>query len=132
MTNSRKLELIRVSELLPIENFGPKKATNLRDKIFNEGKWIRPICVHKFMNNVIVMDGHHRLAAAKKLQCKYIPCIFYSYDEVEVSSMRKNYEITVKDILDRALSGNIYPYKTVKHEFPGGYQSCNIRMVDLY
>jgi len=118
------MKFIEIDKLIITEGFGPKKVKSLKNKILKDGIWIRPICVDK--KYFLIMDGHHRFEVAKQLGFKHIPCKLYNYDEVEVRSMRKNYRITKKLIIKRALSGNVYPYKTVKHKFPGGYPKSNV------
>jgi len=118
------MRFIEIDKLIVTEGFGSKKVKSLKNKILKDGIWIRPICVDK--KYFLIMDGHHRLEVAKQLGFKYIPCKLYNYDDVEVRSMRKNHIVTKELIIKRALSGNVYPYKTVKHIFPGGYPKSNV------
>ena len=125
------MKLIKVEKLLPIEGYGPKKAEKLGKKILKDGQWTRPVCVFKLQTKTIIMDGHHRVEAAKILGLKRIPCEFYTYDEVELKSMRKQYNVTDIEIIQRALSGDLYPYKTVRRVFPGGYPECEVNLEEL-
>jgi len=118
------MKFIKIDRLICIEKFGPKKVKKLKNKILKDGVWIRPICIDK--KRFLIMDGHHRFEVAKQLGFKYIPCKLYSYSEVEVRSMRKNHTITKELIIKKVLSGDVYPYKTVKHKFPGGYPCSDV------
>ncbi len=65
-----------------------------------------------------VLDGHHRLNAAKKLGYRYIPVFFVDYADdrtITVTSFRKDFKVTKVDVVERGLSGSKYPPKTSKH-----------------
>tara|TARA_B100001059_G_C17809085_1_gene571098 strand:+ start:889 stop:1296 length:408 start_codon:yes stop_codon:yes gene_type:complete len=121
---SREIVLISVDKLKHIEGFGKKRIIWLKNKILEEGVWTVPLKISD--EHFLVMDGNHRMEAAKILELKYVPCLVYSYDEVKVWSLRKNQIVTSDLIIKNSLSGSIYPYKTAKHEFPdGGDIVCN-------
>ena len=78
------------------------------------------------------MDGQHRMEVAKNLGLNVVPCLLYDYKDVEVWSLRENYEVTQKLIVERALAENIFPYKTAKHRFPYGANAvCKIPLDEL-
>ena len=80
----------------------------------------------------LVMDGQHRMEASKVLHLKKVPAIRFSYASVEIWSLRPGkYEFDWRAVVDRALSGDIYPYKTVKHRFPIGIPRCDFSLEDL-
>ena len=113
--------LIEIEKLRPIEGHGKKRVEWLKNKILEEG-WTKPIVVEK--DNYLVMDGMHRLEAAKELNLTYVPCQLFAYGDVEVWSLRRNHVVTREIVTHRALSGDIYPYKTAKHRFPLEIQAC--------
>lgn len=117
MTNlNREVVLIQTEKLLHIEDYGRKRVEWLKDKIIAEELWTVPLKLDR--DNYLVMDGQHRMEVAKAIGLKFVPCILYSYDEVKVWSLRDNHEVDQYSIVERALCGNIYPYKTAKHSFP--------------
>ena len=127
---SRKIELIEVEKLRHIEGFGKKRIIWLKNKILKEGFWTTPLKISN--EHFLVMDGNHRMEAAKILELKYVPCLSYDYDEVEVWSLRKNQIVTRELIIKNSLSGSIYPYKTAKHGFPDGMNiTCNYHLDEL-
>ena len=78
------------------------------------------------------MDGQHRMEVAKEIGLSVVPCLVYSYEEVEVWSLRKNYEVNAELIIERVLNNNIYPYKTAKHAFPDGSDlTCEFTLDEL-
>jgi hypothetical protein len=119
-----------VDKLCHIEDYNPDRVKWLADKITKEGVWTMPLCVDSSIG--AVMDGQHRLEAAKLLKLSKVPAIVFNYDEVDVWTLRPGaVEVSVNDILARAQSGNIYPYKTAKHEFPYKIPRCNIELSTL-
>ena len=126
----REIELIKISNLRHIEDYGRNRAKWLRDKILEEGIWTVPLKIEKNLN--LVMDGQHRMEVAKEIGLSVVPCLVYSYEEVKVWSLRKDYEVTAKMIVDRVLNDDIYPYKTAKHAFPDGSETtCEFTLDEL-
>lgn len=115
---TRDITLIEVCKLRHIEDYGRKRVAWLKEKIINENNWTVPLKIET--NNYLIMDGQHRMEVAKLLNLKYVPCLLYSYEEVDVWSLRESHVVTAKSVIERALAGNIYPYKTAKHAFPDG------------
>jgi L-serine kinase (ADP) len=129
-TLHRKIELIETDTLLHIEDYGRKKVEWLKNKITEEGFWTVPLKLDK--EHHLVMDGQHRMEVAKAIGLKFVPCMLYTYDEVNVWSLRSNHKVDQHSIIKRALSGDIYPYKTAKHSFPdSGDVTCCFSLEEL-
>ncbi len=126
---SNGIHLISVDKLKHIEGFSSKKVENLTRKILQDGRWTRPICVEK--NHWLVLDGQHRLEVAKHMGFKYIPSMLFNYCDVKFWSLRDNHEVSIGLVCEKALSGDIYPYKTVKHDFVIPIQPCDFRISEL-
>lgn len=125
------MKLVNINLLKHIESFSEKRVTNMKQKMLKTGIWEKPICVEK--KHFLILDGQHRFEIAKKLGLKYIPCEFFDYDDknVVIWSLRKDYLVSKDLVINRALSGNIYPYKTAKHKFPQKINKCMIRLEEL-
>lgn len=123
------MELIEISKLKPIEGHGKRRVQNIKRKILNDGVWNKPICVEK--NYLLVLDGMHRFEIAKELGFVFIPCELFNYDDVEVWSLRENHIVTREIVIKKALAGDIYPYKTVKHKFVSGVSGCSFNFDTL-
>ena len=129
-TTIRQIYLVEVNKLRHIERFSQKRVQWLKEKIIREGVWTVPIKIDDQHN--LVMDGQHRMEVAKSLGFKVVPCLKYSYQEVEVWSLRNNHEVTSELIIKKALSENIYPYKTAKHGFPDSEDArCEYEIIEL-
>lgn len=112
------MKLVKLTLLKHIEAFSPTRVANMTRKIRDRGILERPICVEE--NHWLILDGQHRYQVAKALGLKYIPCQLFDYSDEDllVWSLRDDCEVSKELVIERSLSGNIYPYKTAKHKFP--------------
>ena len=126
----REIVMVEVEKLRHIEGFSQKRVEWLKEKVTSEGIWTVPLKIDDEYH--LVMDGQLRMEVALSLGLSVVPCFKYSYEEVEVWSLRDNHEVTPKLIIEKALTENIYPYKTAKHGFPdSGDIRCNFELSEL-
>lgn len=111
-----KLSMIDPKKLLHIEGYSKRRVEWLKKKIIAEGVWTKPLAIER--THKLVLDGQHRMEVARALGLKKVPCALFDYDEVEVWSLRDNHEVSRELVIEKSLSGDIYPYKTAKHRFP--------------
>ena len=106
---------IRIEELREHEEIRPDYLEELKNEILSDGMLKMPIAVDK--STCIILDGHHRLHALKKIGCKKIPVILGDYQspEIEVIPWREGEKVTKKMIIDTALTGKRMAPKTSKH-----------------
>ncbi len=123
------ITLVPVGELRHIEGFSQKRVDWLTAKIVAEQVWNKPIVVDS--DYLLVMDGQHRMEVARRLGLILVPAMKYRYTEVEIWSLRDNHDVTTEAVIERALSGEIYPYKTVKHAFPQPIPSVSYSLDQL-
>jgi L-serine kinase (ADP) len=123
------IQMVKTSLLRHIEGFSEKRVCWLRDKILKEGIWVKPLALDQEHN--LVLDGQHRMEVALSIGLKCVPAVKYDYSSVKVWSLRENYEFDWVRVVDTVLSGTIYPYKTVKHEFGPSFPSCNHPLDEL-
>ena len=67
-----------------------------------------------------ILDGHHRRYAANRLGLKRVPCYLINYLEdssIQVYSRRPDIFVDKKEVVRVALSENIFPHKTTRHEY---------------
>lgn len=104
-----------LSELIPSEKISEESANNLYEEIFKSQVWKHPVLID--VNTNVILDGHHRFSVAKKLQLKYIPCILVDFNSsiISVTSWKTREKLCKSMILDRALSGDLFDYKTTKN-----------------
>ena len=123
------IHLIETKKLKHIEDFSRNKVKKLVSKILNEGMWTSPICVER--NHWLVLDGQHRFEVAKELGIKYIPAMLFNYSEIRYWPLRDNYTVSIEIICDKSLSGDIFPFKSVKHDFNTKILSCKYPIDNL-
>jgi hypothetical protein len=123
------IELVKVDTLKHIEGFSRRRVEWLMAKILQEKVWTKPIAID--IRHLLVLDGQHRMEVALALQLKMIPAVKYDYSSVEVWSLRKKYKIDWQLVTEKALAGDIFPYKTVKHRFLETAPLCHYTLEEL-
>ena len=126
---NNKIELININELFPIEGFINERKNKLYKKILNFKIWNTPIIIEK--NHNLILDGHHRFQVAKLLNLDLIPCIKINYEDVDIWSLRYDIFFNKNDVIQRAKKGQIYPSKTVKHDFDFLVGNCSYSFKEL-
>jgi hypothetical protein len=107
--------LVELEALKEHEEIRPDYLEELKNEILSDGILKMPIAVDK--KTYIILDGHHRLHALKKIGCKRIPAILFDYQspEIEVLPHREGEIVTKEMIIQTALAGRRMPPKTSKH-----------------
>jgi len=110
-----EISLIDLDELKEHEQIRPEYLEELKDEILSDGILKMPIAIDKA--TCIILDGHHRLHALRRIGCKRIPCILFDYQsaEIEVLPQREGETVTKEMIIETALAGRRMPPKTSKH-----------------
>ena len=119
---SEDIGLIAVGTLRDTEEVDEAHVAWLIDTIRRDGVWRVPICVERIHR--LVMDGHHRTEAARRMGLRRVPCLRFDYGQVRVYSRRPGLQVTPEDVIARGLSGRIYPVKSTRHEFPCPLPDC--------
>lgn len=133
----RPVFLLPAQILLTCEEIDRNRLDDIKHAIQHSGRWTRPLVVSCFHH--VLMDGHHRLAAALELDLFWLPCVVYSYSEVTIVARRPGYNTTPQEIIKRAHTRTLYPTKTTRHIFPDRafehpenvWQSISIPLADL-
>lgn len=139
MWDEQDVAIVPITWLKPHEEVHPRK---LRDLLHMSEKWqaIRsPILVDK--NTGVILDGHHRHAAAQRLELDFVPVIAIDYlledsCSVEPRQGKGLTSITKKQVIEVGLSEENLPCKSTKHhwadELPVIWQSFeSLRNTDL-
>jgi ParB-like chromosome segregation protein Spo0J len=104
-----------IEELREHEEIRPDYLEALKDEILGDGILKMPICIDK--KTCVILDGHHRLQALKRLGYTKIPCVLVDYQspDIRVIAWREGEQITKERIIEIALSEKKMPSKTSKH-----------------
>jgi hypothetical protein len=128
-----KKEIVLVSSALlrAHERARKKHVDHMEEEIRRDGYVTHPLLVDK--NTMIVLDGHHRLAALRRMGMSRIPVSFVDYKSpsIKVSSWRKGERITKKKVRDAGLSGKLLPIKTSRHIYSRKAIETIVKLEDL-
>jgi hypothetical protein len=125
-----KVEMVDPRRLRHIEGWSPRRVAWLRDKIAREGRWTKPLAIDD--RDDLVLDGQHRLEVALALGLARVPAVRFRYADIPIRSLRPaKYTFTWEDVAARALRGEPYPYKTVKHDFAAPLPAIDVPLPEL-
>ena len=124
--------LLDLEELKEHEEIRPDYLEELKNEILCDGILKMPIAVDK--ETYIILDGHHRLHALKRIGCKKIPVILFDYQspEIEVIPHREGERITKEMVIQTALTGKRMPPKTSKHMIRIDGELQHISILETY
>ena len=124
--------LLGVDQILPTEESDPDLVEALLTEISVTGIWTHPVLVDD--KSFAVMDGHHRVAVAKRLGLRTVPAVLLSYDDsrVRLESWRDNEVFTPEEVRERALSGRLLPSKSTRHIIEPWPPQTRVQLAHLY
>lgn len=117
------IRAVRASEIVC-----EQAVARLAGDIARDGVWTHPIAVCELTG--LVMDGNHRLSAAKRLEFERLPVVRLSYlgGRVRVWDRGDGGRFDLSR-LDRIVKeGTVLPYKTTRHEFEPALPVVAIRI----
>jgi len=109
------IRTVDMSLLRGHERVDPRRVEKLRAEIEGDGILKKPIAVD--LNTKVVLDGHHRIAALKRLGCCRIPVIYVDYmsPRIGVKTCENGVECSKQMVIEAGLSGNLLPPKSTWH-----------------
>ena len=112
------VRLVPLQWLKPHEQIKVKNMKKLLDMTLRWDGFTKPLIVDKTTG--AILDGHHRHAVAIRLDLARIPVIVVDYfaDEsidLDLWPASELDEITKQDVVNMALSDQLYPPKTTRH-----------------
>lgn len=112
------------------EEIRPEYLEQLKNEILLDGILKMPIAVDKA--TYIILDGHHRLHALKRIGCRRIPVILFDYQspEIEVVPHRDGETVTKEIVIQTALGGRRMPPKSSKHMIMIGGELKHISILE--
>ena len=113
-----KVELVPVETLLPHEKVEEHRVDNLKKMTLRWRAYTKPLLVDRKTGTIL--DGHHRTKVAVRMELQCLPCVLVDYledDGISVSvwpnSGRES--IQKEEVIEAALSGNLFEPKTSRH-----------------
>lgn len=125
------VELTALDQLQASEEIDVNHARQLARTINVQQVWRFPLPIER--GTGLVMDGNHRLFAARLLGLSHLPCVLLNYDDPRVSVKHwHNGEAFDPQLLHSQLgAGKLLPYKTTRHAFAPRLPSINIALTAL-
>jgi L-serine kinase (ADP) len=123
--------LLPREELLPHEKHDPDHARDLAAEMEASGLWTTPLLIER--QHLIILDGHHRWAAARRLGLTSVPAFLVSYGDPRLSlaSWRPEERWIPRDVIACALTGRLCPMKTTRHILCPAFDAVAVRLADL-
>jgi len=101
---------LRIHERVQESNLGP-----LEEEIRGSGVFADPIWVAK--DSWVILNGHHRVEALRRLGAKKVPAWVFDYDSdiIHVERWRGGHPIAKSEVVRRATDCKPFPPKTTRH-----------------
>ncbi len=131
MSLINQVKLFKINQLKPHEQTSPNRLKKVSAFLHKARKFTYPIVVD--LKSKVVLDGHHRMQVVKQSGCSLIPVLLVNYQssKITVTSRRKNFAVSKKIIINRALNRQLFPLKTTKHHFNFKLPKINISLKQL-
>ncbi len=130
-STGRAVRAVPAAGLVPHEEHDERRALRLARHIGRAGVWTAPLVVER--DSLVVMDGHHRLRAARALGLLVLPAVLLSYEDGEVTleAWRKGEQWSAAAVLSSGRSGRLLPRKTTRHLFQPAIGAVSIPLAWL-
>ncbi|MDB3870704.1 transcriptional regulator [Euryarchaeota archaeon] len=112
------VELVPLEILRPHEEILPKKVDQLEKMTHRWNAYTKPLLIDR--STGAILDGHHRFHVAMRLELLCVPCVFIDYlendmIELDVWPNCGRDDVTKKEVIEAALTGNLFSPKTSRH-----------------
>jgi L-serine kinase (ADP) len=108
-------ELVPLASLRPHERVTPSKVRALVQEIRSSGVFEDPIWVAR--GSGVILNGHHRAAALRRLGAERIPAWVFDYDReaIRLDRWTPGPPISKAEVLRRASEGALFRPRTTRH-----------------
>jgi hypothetical protein len=111
------LEVLDIRIPKPHERTRPGLLSQLIEEIERDGVLKVPVLLER--EHLVILDGHHRWEALRRLGCKRIPAyvVDYSSEEISVTTWPGAIVATVtkEEVVAHGVKGDLFPPKTTRH-----------------
>ena len=114
------VELVPIGWLKPHEEVKPRNVDTLHEMTLRWSAYTKPLLVDGETGTIL--DGHHRYHVGMRIGLSRLPVIKVDYladggIELDLWPASKLESLTKQQVIDMALSENVYPPKTSRHRF---------------
>lgn len=115
MSDGPVFALVPLDRLKVHEEHDTAKVDALVAELRRSQEFSEPIWVAR--DSWVVLNGHHRVEASRRLGLKRVPAWVFDYhgEHVDLDRWSPGPPIGKSEVLDRALSGRPFPPKTTRH-----------------
>ena len=115
-----EVTLVAIEWLKPHEQVKPRNVDTLHEMTLRWSAYTKPLLVDR--ESGTILDGHHRYHVGLRIGISRIPAILVDYleddgIELDVWPASGITSLTKQQVLDMALSGEVFPPKTSRHRF---------------
>jgi L-serine kinase (ADP) len=115
MSAAPEFALVPLAKLRAHEEIEDEKVDALVAEIRRSGVVADPIWVAR--GSDVILNGHHRVAALRRLGAERVPAWLLDYDDpsVDLGRWGPGPRITKDEVVRRARAGRLFPPKTTRH-----------------
>lgn len=126
-----KITLVPLNALRQHEQILDEHLMGVQRDLVQDGMVKDPIIVDQ--RTMVILDGHHRYNALKRMGYKYVPVylVDYSSEHIGVTAWRAGEHVTKAEVMRAGLSGNLMPAKTSRHSIPDMPHGINVPLAIL-
>ncbi|MBN17724.1 MAG: hypothetical protein VYC11_00245 [Candidatus Thermoplasmatota archaeon] len=115
-----EVDLVSIGWLKPHEEVKPKNVDVLHEMTLRWSAYTKPLLVDSQTGTIL--DGHHRYHVGVRLGLSRLPVIMVDYldddgIELDVWPASGYQSLTKREVIDMALSEEVFPPKTSRHRF---------------
>jgi len=123
--------LVETEALWPHEQVDQEHFRRLLEDIRGDGVLFRPVLVDR--RSLVILDGHHRVSALRRMGCRLTPAYLVDYADgsIEVFPRRRDIPVTKEDVIRMGLLGTLYPPQTSRHVLSVVLAPRPVRLADL-
>lgn len=125
------ITLVPVNALKQHEHIVDENLLRIQHELKRDGMIKDPIIADK--RTMVILDGHHRYNALRRMGYKYIPVylVDYNSDHITVEAWRSGEHVTKAEVVRAGLTANLLPAKTSRHIVPGTPHGVNVPLAVL-
>jgi len=114
------VELVPIVWLKPHEEVKPRNVDTLHEMTLRWSSYTKPLLVDR--NTGAILDGHHRYHVGIRIGLSRLPVIKVDYlsddgIELDIWPASDLESLTKQQVIEMALSGEVFPPKTSRHRF---------------
>lgn len=126
------VQLVPAEKLLAHEQVVQDRVDELAASLERDG--VVRLAVVADARTLVVLDGHHRLTALRRLGCRRVPVLLVDYrnPDIRVGTWREGEAPPSKEeVVAQARAGKLYPPKTTRHFFPWKLREQPVKLSEL-